>query len=50
MSYSGHIMRREKSIEKWIFQGTMEECSGRGLVTAKADDIKKRVGRSLAVA
>ena len=43
-------MRREESIEKHIFQGTMERCRGRGRpVTAWADDIIKWVGGSLAV-
>ena len=51
LSYFGHIMRREESIKKQIFQGTMEGCRGRGRpVTAWADDIKKWVGGSLAVA
>ena len=45
------IMHREESNEKQIFQVTIEGCGGRGrLVTAWADDIKKWVGGSLAVA
>ena len=40
LSYFSHIMRREQSFEKQIFQGTMEGCSGRGRpVTAWADNI-----------
>ena len=44
-------MRREESIEKRIFQGTMEGCRGRGHpVTPWADNIKRLAGGSLAVA
>ena len=44
-------MQGEESIEKQIFQGTMEGFRERGHpVTAWADDIKKWVGGSLAVA
>ena len=44
-------MCKEGGIEKQIFHVTMEGCRGRGLpVTAWADDVKKWVGGSLAVA
>ena len=44
-------MCTEESIEKQIFQRAMEGCRGRGRpVTARADDIKKWAGGSLAVA
>ena len=44
-------MRREESIEKQIFQLTMEGCRGRGRpVTAWANDIKNWVGGSLTFA
>ena len=43
LSYFDHIMRREESFGKQIFQGTMQRCSGRGRpVTAWADNIFKR--------
>ena len=51
LSYFGYIIRREESIEKTIFQGTMEGCRGRGRpVTVWLDYIKNWVGGGKSVA
>ena len=49
LSYFGHIMRKEESIEKQIIQGKMEGSRGRGRpTTAWTDDIKKWAGGGMA--
>ena len=56
LSCFGHIIRREESIEKRIFPGTMEGCRGRcrpitaNTKIANTTNIKKWVGGRLAVA